>query len=109
MGEPERPVGGVVLERARVGGVREHPLGQRRGRAPQRAAALLGPAGGTLADVLSVALGFNLHMMTSEPARHRSSSVLTCAWLLNSSFFCCASFNASSPRLTSSPCLMAVP
>ena len=35
--------------------------------------------GGTLADVLSVALGFNLHMMTSEPARCRSSGILTCA------------------------------
>ena len=44
--EPERAVGGVVLERARVGRVREHPLGEGRGRASQRPAPLLEPAGG---------------------------------------------------------------
>ena len=37
--EPERPVAGVVLERARVGGVREHALGERRRRTLQRARA----------------------------------------------------------------------
>ena len=38
-------VGGVVLERARVGRVGEHPLAERRRRAPQQLAPLVGPAG----------------------------------------------------------------
>ena len=43
--EPERAVDGVVLERPGVGGVREHPAGERRRRTSQRLATLLGPAG----------------------------------------------------------------
>ena len=43
--EPERAVDRVVLERPGVGGVREHPLGDGRGRAPQHLAALVGAAG----------------------------------------------------------------
>ena len=38
--EPERPVDRVVLQRAGVGGVRQHPLGHGRGRGSQHLAAL---------------------------------------------------------------------
>ena len=41
--EPERAVDRVVLERAGVGRVREHPLGDRRGRRAQHLAALVVP------------------------------------------------------------------
>ena len=46
MDEPERPVGRVVLERPRVGRVREHALGDGGGRAAQHARALVEPPRG---------------------------------------------------------------